>query len=269
MTKILIQKSFKGSHSDFVTFETEVLPEEVLDFSKNTFDHHGINFPPFFPSSVQMLYESLILGRSLPDMMLMNHIRHYANVLGPCFFMFRDMIFSERASELVSIIDRIERWGNIGFVGIPLKIEMLLAGVSSFIPNLENEKNISEKDLGDILKAGMEIFHSYLANGTIPNVRLPTCPEPKILEKSDDYVIVEITSLKEIDQLYQSGFRCGLCFWGDKIVLFRRSIFIEAPLEKIANRIGEYEKLDNFFILSYNGERSFVISLCHKYLKGY
>jgi len=261
--KVLIQKAFKGTHSDYVTFETGVLPEHVLDYAYNTFEHHG--FPPIFPSSLHQLYESLFLSRPLPDIMLMNHIRHYANILGPCLFLFRDALYSERLSELVSIIDRIERWGNIGFIAIPSKIEILLAGVSSFLPSLENEQVFLERDLGDMLNAGMEVFHSYLIDGVVPNLQIDPIPDPHILECTSDYVVAEIQSLREIDRLYQKGFKYGLCFWGGKIVLFKKSIFIEIPLEKIANRIGKHEKLDNFLILSYKGDRKFVISLCQKY----
>lgn len=256
MKKVLIQQSCFGIDPEVVTFETGATPEEVSVIENNSFDY-GPGFSPFSQSSIQMFYESLLLGRSLPEIMVMNHIHHYANILAPTFFLFDSDIFSERASGLVSVVDRIERWGSIGFISCPKKIELLLSYTSSFFPY----GDMSDNSMSKVMKILVEIFHQYLLKGEVPNHTLPLVSEPKILKQNYDFVLSEITSLQDIDYLYKQGFLSGICLMGDSVVVFKRSLFVNIPLEKIASKLGPYKKLDNLFIIPYRGEKDFVISL--------
>jgi len=265
MKKILIQKTCAGVSPEVVTFETGASPDQVSTLECNTFNHHGDGYSPFFPSSLHLFYESLLLGRSLPNTMVMNHIRHYSNALAPCFFLYDLDIYSERAPELVSVVDRIERWGSVGFINIPPRIDALLYSIFSLLPDKEHEENLSEDSLGEILRVAIDTFHWYLSNNIVPNTHRSQLSEPNILEQRGSYVIAEIEDLKDIDSLYRKGIEYGLCFMGDEAVLFKKSIFIEVPMEKIASKMGDYRKLDNFLIISIKRERSFVISLCRRF----
>ena len=259
MRRILIQKQVRGILPTLVTFETGATPDQIFALENNTFD---LIPSPFYPSPVKMLYDSLILGRPMPDTLLMNHTRHYGNVMACFLFLHQGDLFNPLLVNMVDAVDRAERFGSLGFVGLDRQLSILFQAINSFIPSEEHEAALSETDLGNIVGSVVDIIHHGIA------VPFPNAA-PILWSNTVGGCVADITSLSDIDGLFRSGFLYGAGLLQDAVVLFRRSGFIEVPLEKLANKLGgTIERVDNFLIIHPNVERNLIVSLLAAFFEG-
>jgi hypothetical protein len=246
MSQVILQQNFQGIRPDAVSFETG-----PFDLSQFSYSH--LECPYYFPTALAQLVDAIMLGAPLPSLMVMNHTSHLPNILGPCLYLNPTLVWRHSVPELVAVVDRIDRLGGMGWVGVSHRVETLLATVAAML---------SGEDQSATLKNGIELFTDYIVSGLVPNTPLPIRTDPIILCGNTQFIVAEIKSLIDVDALYAMGAMAGLCFMSERIVLFKRPL-AEIALESVAARIGSAEKLDNFLIISSRVDRAVVLRLCH------
>jgi hypothetical protein len=218
---VILDKEFHGYNPEYVTFETGASLDIISDLNNNSFDN-------WYQSAIVSFYDVLLLGKPMPNIMLMNHINHYANILAATFHIYPLDIFSEHAAQLVFVIDHIDRYGGLGFLTANHKIDCLLKSVFNHI-NIKDSDN--EEICGMALKAGIDIFHDFLVSGI-------QVFENNILYSKDTFVVARVENLEDIDNLYKSGYLWGVIYIKDRVRMFNRSGLTGAPADKLLELLG-------------------------------
>jgi hypothetical protein len=269
--KILIQKNFTGYNAEYITFRTGSSYQDVVQLYNNTFNYNS-DFPIFTHSSIYSFYEALFLGRELPNIMIFNDIGHYSNLLAACLFLYKKDVFSVRTLEIVSYIDKIERFGSIGFISIPEHLSKILFYLNTLLTSIDSDDSYDR-----ILRLCVSVLHGYLDMGDVVNVILDTPNKPVILKKwGDEFILAEIQHMIDIDILYTYGFKNGLCFLNGELIFFMKPPFCGKVVERLSKKIITSEmhvqKLDNFLIISSlvrdfctSHDKDFIISICDRF----
>lgn len=156
--KLIVQKGLKGPEAvqAHELFGEAVFVECGLHDPENfCYDHHSIGAEGKFTlSSAGMVQQELLQRRRMPNVVVMNHVRHLDNLVALYLLWFRGLATHPDTSQLVAAAELMDRVGPLVTASIPQMVHSVLQTAQALIPFKEWEAE--DEELKELAIAAVE-----------------------------------------------------------------------------------------------------------------
>lgn len=236
--EFFVEKSLKGSEAvrAHKLFRKAVFIEcglhSPVDFC---YDHHEMTGGGDFSlSSAGMIQQELIRRRKMPNVIVMNHVRHLDNIMALYLLYFRGMASHPDTSKIVAAADLMDRIGPLATASLPAIERSVLETAQSLIPFKE-----WEAEDADLQKAAIKAVESLRNMVTRP---IETVKYESIWQSVDGKFIVVKSGQAIGNTLYDQGYDAYVAWDGKtKWTLARASEYVPFNISEVTKELNKLE----------------------------
>ena len=208
----------------------------VHDPENFCYDHHSMSGDGsrWSLSSAGMIQQELLQRREMPNVVVMNHIRHLDNIVSLYLLQYRRLVMHPETSEIVSVAELMDRVGPLAIASLPRIPLSVLETAQNLIPFKEWEE--SDEKLQEFAILAIESLR-----GMVTASRKQA--QYELLHESDDGKFVIVKSGEPLgNTLYNEGIDAYVA-WDEKskYTLARASEYVPFDIPSAIQELNELE----------------------------
>jgi hypothetical protein len=188
-----------------------------------------------------LFYRDLIMGRSLPMVLVARNLETMGVFVAVTLFLQRDLAVHPAVPGLFSAVNLMDSYGRSGLAHVDRDLSRFLRFLRGY---LSENKGLVQ----DALATAVGFLRAYILDGVTPSMQAEPEP-PRIIDRGTDGFVFATSHHTDLlsgwEELYRQGFLRGLLIHqeGDRchVLAARKSPYLSLDLKKAAAILNEAE----------------------------